>query len=75
MLYFGIAVLNIFVTIFLVDRFGILGAPVATAFALTLGNIVIINIYYSRVVGIEVMRFFKETIASFCTALLLSCWD
>ncbi len=69
--YFGIAVLNVFVTIFLVDRFGILGAPVATALALTLGNIVIINIYYSRVVGIEVMRFFKETVASFAPLIVI----
>ncbi len=68
--YFLIAVLNIGVTILLVDRYGILGAPTATGLALALGNGVIINIYYKKVIGIEVGRFFKEVLLYLAPALI-----
>ena len=74
--YFMIAVINIGVTILLIDVFGnngwdaILGAPTATALSLTLGNIIIINIYYKRVIGIQVMRFFKEVLLTLVPAFL-----
>ena len=59
-IYFIIAVLNIGLTIFMVSRFGIVGASIATAIALTVGNGFIINIYYSKVIGLKIGRFFKD---------------
>lgn len=60
LVYFGIALANISLTILLVKNYGIIGAAVATGLALFVGNNVIINIYYSRVIGLEIGRFFKE---------------
>lgn len=70
--YFIIAIANIFATILMVRYIGILGAPIATALSLTVGNIIIINIYYNKVIGIEVMRFFKETILKFLPLIAVS---
>ncbi|APC49613.1 teichoic acid transporter [Virgibacillus halodenitrificans] len=55
-----IAVLNIFITIPLVQKFGGIGAAVGTAISLTLGNIFIMNIYYHRRIGINMILFWKN---------------
>lgn len=60
--YFIIAVLNIGLTIFLINTFGIIGASIATAIALTIGNGFVINIYYSKVIGLKIVRFFKDCV-------------
>lgn len=61
-IYFIIAVLNIGLTIFLIKIFGIVGASIATAIALTIGNGFVINIYYSKVIGLKIGRFFKDCV-------------
>ena len=60
LVYFGIALANIGLTVVLVRIIGIDGAAIATGLAMLIGNNVIINIYYSRVIGLEIGRFFKE---------------
>lgn len=60
LVYFGIALANIGLTILLVQLYGITGAAIATGVAVFVGNNVIINIYYSKVIGLEIGRFFKE---------------
>jgi len=70
--YFIIAVLNIGLTIVLVNTYGIIGASIATAIALTLGNGIIINIYYSRVIGLKIGRFFKECVARLAIPMIIS---
>ena len=70
--YFIIAVLNIGLTIILVNRFEIIGASIATAIALTIGNGIIINIYYSRVIGLKIGRFFKDCVARLGVPMLIS---
>lgn len=60
LVYFGIALANIGMTILMVKINGISGAAIATGLAVFVGNNVIINIYYSRVIGLEIGRFFKE---------------
>lgn len=60
LVYFGIALANIGLTIILVKIYGITGAAIATGLAVLVGNNVIINIYYSKVIGLEIGRFFKE---------------
>jgi len=69
--YLIIAVLNIIATILFVKLFGALGAPAATALSLVVGNVIIINIYYRKKIGIEVGRFFKETLLYMLPGLLL----
>ena len=60
LVYLGIAIANIALTILLVRINGITGAAIATGLAMFIGNNVIINIYYSNVIRLEIGRFFKE---------------
>src|SRR5690625_2729639 len=55
-----IAVLNIVITIPLVQIYGGVGAAIGTAFSLTLGNSIVMNIYYHKRIGINMLRFWNE---------------
>lgn len=60
--YLIMAVLNIFVTVFLCKAFGVVGAACGTAIALITANGFIINIYYHKRVGIDVLKYWKNII-------------
>ncbi|MDN6729311.1 MAG: oligosaccharide flippase family protein [Alkalibacterium sp.] len=70
------AALNILLTILLVERIGYIGAAISTSISLVLGNIVMMNIYYHKVIGLNVIRMFKEifrgTFPSIIIASILS---
>ncbi|WP_079525407.1 oligosaccharide flippase family protein [Solibacillus isronensis] len=55
-----IAVLNILISIPLVKHFGGIGAAIGTGFSLTIGNSIIMNIYYHRRIGINIPIFWKN---------------
>jgi len=67
-----IAVINIGITIILVKWIGFIGAAIGTAFALTVGQIIIMNIYYHKVIGLNILRFFKETFKNILPVILIS---
>lgn len=56
----GTAVLNIVLTIVFIGQWGIVGAVIATAIALVIGNIIVVNIYYKRKFDIKIFYLFKE---------------
>lgn len=58
--YFFIAALNAVLTFWWVERYGIVGAAVATCFAYVIGNILIINWYYYKKIGIDIPLFWKN---------------
>ena len=58
--YFFIAVLNVAASIPLAQHFGGLGCAIATSGAMILGNIIIINIYYYRVIHLDIPGFARE---------------
>ncbi len=58
--YFIIAVINIFITMLLVSRYEGIGAAIGTAGALLIGNGLIMNIYYHKKVGIDMIYFWKQ---------------
>lgn len=58
--YIVIAVLNVFLSIPLAKILGGLGCAVATSFAMILGNIIIINIYYYKKINIDIPNFWKN---------------
>ena len=58
--YACIAVLNVVLTFLWVERFGIVGAAVATCVAYVAGNIVIINWYYYAKIGLNIPLFWKN---------------
>ena len=54
----AIAIANLFLTIFLVKKIGIMGAPIGTCISLILGNNIAMNWYYKNRIGINVKRLF-----------------
>lgn len=69
-LYLLIALGNILLSIPLCIKFGETGCALGTCISLTLGNILIMNIYYHKRVGINIIYFWKE-ILKFIPSLIL----
>lgn len=70
--YFFIAIGNIFVSIPLIRHFGAVGAAAGTAAALLLGNGLFMNVYYQKKIGLDMRSFWKK-ILSVTSALVLPC--
>ena len=68
--YFLIAIGNLFISIPLAKYYGGIGAAIGTAIAQVIGNIIIMNIYYSKKVGINIKYFWKE-IFKFIPSLII----
>lgn len=51
------AVFNIILSIFLARAYGAIGAAIGTTIAIAVCNVFIINIYYKKVIKLDVMRF------------------
>ena len=68
--YLIIAIVNVFITILLVSRFEGIGAALGTAGALLIGNGLIMNIYYHKKVGLNIIYFWKQ-ILKFIPAFIL----
>lgn len=60
LLYLFIAVLNVCISIPLCRILGGVGCAVGTAISLILGNGIIINIYYYKKIGIDIILFWKQ---------------
>ena len=58
--YLSIAVLNVLVSIPLAKVWGGIGCAVATGVSLLIGNVIIINIYYYRQIGLNIPLFWKN---------------
>jgi len=58
--YLGITIANLAVGFVLAKYYDGIGIAVSTAASLTVGNIIIINIYYHYKVGLNIPRFFKS---------------
>ncbi len=58
--YSVIAVLNVILTFWWVEDYGIVGAAMATCLAYIVGNILIINWYYHKRIGIDIPLFWKN---------------
>ena len=68
--YAGIAIANIFLSIPLVKLYGGIGAAAGTAISLLIGNGLIMNIYYHKKIGLDIIYFWKQIVA-FIPALIL----
>lgn len=58
--YIAIAILNVLLSIPLGKAFGGIGCALATSFAMILGNIIIINIYYYKKIHIDIPDFWRN---------------
>lgn len=57
LVYMGISVFNIILSIPLAKMYGGVGAAIGTAISLIVGNIIIMNIYYHRTIKIDIPKF------------------
>lgn len=63
--YFCIAIANIFMSIPLIRYCGSIGAAIGTAIALIVGNILFMNWYYYKHIGLEIPAFWKSILSFF----------
>ena len=71
--YFCIAVANICISIPLIEFAGVSGAAIGTAISLLVGNILFMNWYYARYIGLDIELFWKSIVSflpAFCIPLL-----
>lgn len=67
--YLVICIANIFVSIPCIKTWGASGAALGTAISLTAGNIIFMNIYYHKAIGINIIKFWNS-ISKFIPALI-----
>ena len=70
--YFLIAIANVLVSIPLIKIAGPRGAALGTALSLIVGNIIFMNWYYHKKIGLDILHFWKE-ILRFIPALVVPC--
>lgn len=68
-LYFLIAIGNLFISIPLCKYYGIIGCAVGTSSTMILGNVILMNWYYHKKIGLDVIYFWKN-IAEFIPGLI-----
>ena len=54
-------VANIFLTLFWIDKYGIVGAAASTAICTLIGQVFVMNIYYSKAIKIKVFYMYRKT--------------
>jgi len=67
------ALVNVGVSYFLAKKYGVIGTAVGTTISLVICNIIIMNIYYSKALKLEIKRFWKSIIkmsVPFCIPLV-----
>lgn len=70
--YFLIAIANVFISIPLIRGLGATGAAIGTGISLIAGNILFMNWYYHARIGIDI-RYFWRSIATFIPSLVIPC--
>lgn len=65
-------IVKISITIVLIKYIGIWGAPIGTAISYLIGHGIIMNVYYSKRIQLEVKRMFKEIFTRIWIVLILT---
>lgn len=65
-------VLNIILTYIWIDWWGVIGATFATTLCTLLGQVIAMNLYYKKVIGLEIIYMFKETFRGILPFQILS---
>lgn len=55
----GLSIVNVILTILFVGKWGVIGAPIATAIAYIIGHGVVMNFYYHKCIKINVLKMWK----------------
>lgn len=72
LVYLGIALLNVAGTWILIHHIGVIGAALMSGIALILGQGLIMNWFYSKRIGLEIDRFWKNVSPIYVLSFLLS---
>lgn len=67
--YLGMAVINVIISVFMAKAWGELGAALGTTISLILANGIVMNVFYHKVIKIDVVSFWKN-ILKFTPALI-----
>jgi O-antigen/teichoic acid export membrane protein len=70
LVYIGMAVLNLILTLHLCPRYGILGSAVGTSIVIVLGHIIIINIFYHTKLGLN-MKYYWSNLLKILPGLVI----
>lgn len=70
--YLCVAIANVFISIPLIYIYGPTGAAMGTAISLVVGNIIFMNWYYYKHIGLDIWYFWKS-IARFIPSLIIPC--
>ena len=68
----AMAIINIVLTLMLIPIFGFWGALVATCISLVIGHIILMNVYYHKVMGMNVFRMFKSMLKGTLSSGIIS---
>lgn len=68
----GMALCNFVLSIFLCRAYGVIGCAIGTAAVMLLGDGVVMNLYYHRVVGLRMPRFWKSMAGFLPTTVVLA---
>lgn len=69
----GICVINILLTVILVQKYGIIGAAISTCVTFVAGYLVFNSIYFHKVLNLDMIRFTRETFNRLWIGLLVAC--
>lgn len=75
LVYLGIAILNVVGTWFLMRYMGIIGAALMTGVALIIGQGFVMNWYYHKKTGLDMLRFWKQMLSVYIVPTLLCITD
>ena len=70
--YLCISVANVLISIPLIKMFGTVGAAMGTGISLIIGNIIFMNWYYQKYIGLDMFYFWKK-ISKFLSGLIIPC--
>lgn len=59
-IYIFNAILNVILSVILFKFYGAIGPALATAIAMIIGNTIIMNIYYKKILELKLFKYFKE---------------
>lgn len=78
--YAFVAIGNVIISVPLIEKFGAIGAAAGTTISLILGNVIVMNIIYDKMIGLDVKKFWKEILKGIpamvgpsIVALILKC--
>ena len=71
-IYIIIAIINVFISIPLAKKYGGVGAAIGTCIATTIGQIIIMNIYYWKKIHIDIPKYWRHFIVFLIPIIFLS---